>query len=251
MREGNISLGEDSTTLKAALHYHYTSDCAELTNTAPDPLLVHIRVCYLHDMLWVDELKEIATSLLEETAEKQYIMASFALAIREIYIYENNCHSLRHTKLSKHTQLPASLSQRFLHYGDWGWLWCEVRSSSYTSKHRIPNCRLPHASSTIWWDSLLQEKEPIHCVQIRNPLKSPSMGAAAYDVLLFGYLTICLGKVTWPETAACCVLQWRARRSDHLSYSWPWWGYSWMRKSSACLDVHWAFQKADQLRAQG
>ncbi|RDI83852.1 hypothetical protein Vi05172_g6278 [Venturia inaequalis] len=85
-KDANIDLSEqDPEAVEALLEYLYKCDYTRLTKDNASALVLHVHVYQLADMYDIAELKEVAAGLFKETAEKDWELPAFPLAVQEIY----------------------------------------------------------------------------------------------------------------------------------------------------------------------
>lgn len=87
------------------MEYLYKCDYTRLTKDNASALVLHVHVYQLADMYDIAELKEVAARLFKETAEKDWELPAFPLAVQEIYDNpEDDERTLRKLVVNEATQ---------------------------------------------------------------------------------------------------------------------------------------------------
>jgi hypothetical protein len=86
-KEANIDLTEqDAEAVEAVIEYLYKCDYTRLAKNNVDALVLHVHVHQLAHMYDINELQNVAASLFNIAAEKDWALPAFPQAIQEIYI---------------------------------------------------------------------------------------------------------------------------------------------------------------------
>ncbi|KAE9984457.1 hypothetical protein EG328_008756 [Venturia inaequalis] len=112
-KDANIDLSEqDPEAVEALLEYLYKCDYTRLTKDNASALVLHVHVYQLADMYDIAELKDVAARLFKETAEKDWELPAFLLAIQEIYLNpEDDAKTLRKLVVNEAIQHLETLLQ--------------------------------------------------------------------------------------------------------------------------------------------